>query len=160
MWCVARLRGVRFGQNGEAGFGRVHARACCVAMLVAIATVLGCGGGGASIQGNVTFDGQPVEKGSIVFEPADGLGQVAGGTIENGKYHLDSKSQLTPGPMIVRITAARSTGKKVPAGPPAPDGTMVDEIKQYIPKVYNEQSQLTAQIESSSKTQNFELQSQ
>lgn len=48
----------------------------------------GCGGGRANVEGQVTFDGQPVEQGTIVFEPVDGKGAAAGGTIQNGKYRL------------------------------------------------------------------------
>ncbi|QDU29758.1 hypothetical protein ETAA8_48730 [Anatilimnocola aggregata] len=128
--------------------------------LILLGSFLGCGSSATTVQGTVTFDGQPVEQGMIVFEPADGAGPVAGGPIQNGEYQIGSESNIAPGNMIVRIRAMRATGKKIPAGPPAPDGTMVDEIQQYIPHVYNDSSNLSAQVEEGSITQNFDLRSQ
>jgi len=121
---------------------------------------LGCGSNLATVEGNVTFDGQPVEQGSIVFEPADGVGQVAGGTIQNGKYRLASEAGVAPGKMIVRISAVKTTGQKVKAGPPAPPETMVDEVSQYIPAIYNEKSTLAIQVAAGNVIQDFELVSQ
>jgi hypothetical protein len=119
---------------------------------------IGCGGSNlATVQGNVTFDGKPVEQGLIVFEPADGAGPVAGGTIQNGKYRLASEGGVVPGKMIVRISAVRATGRKVEAGPPAPPGKMVDEVSPYIPAIYNEKSTLTIQVAAGTVTQHFEL---
>ncbi len=128
--------------------------------LIAFGMCLGCGSSLAIIQGNVTFDGQPIENGLIVFEPSDGIGPVAGGTIQNGKYKLGTEESVTPGNKIVRIRAMRATGKKVKAGPPAPDDAMVDEIQQYIPATYHEQSTLTAQVVAGNNTQDFDLRSQ
>jgi hypothetical protein len=128
--------------------------------LIALGFCIGCGGSLATVEGNVTFDGQPIEQGSIVFEPADGKGPVAGGNIQNGKYRLGPESKLAPGNKIVRISATRATGKKIPAGPPAPDNAMVDEVQQYIPANYNENSTLAVQLVPGNGTENFELRSQ
>ena len=59
--------------------------------------------------------------------------------------------------MLVRISAVRSTGKKIEAGPPEPPGTLVDEVKPYIPAMYNEQSTLSAQVTAGKVTQDFAL---
>jgi len=67
---------------------------------------------------------------------------------------------VTPGKKIVRITATRSTGKKIEAGPPEPAGTMVDEIVSFIPEIYNQKSTLTVEIAAGEATHNFELKSQ
>src|SRR5438876_9410259 len=107
-------------------------------VVAALGMCLGCSGNLATVEGNVTFDGQPVEKGSIIFEPADGVGPVAGGTIENGKYRLNWEEGLVPGKMIVRISAVRPTGRKIKAGPPGPPGKMGDEVRPYFPAIYNE----------------------
>ena len=128
--------------------------------LIAVGFCIGCGSGLATIEGNVTFDGQAIDQGVIVFEPTDGTGAVAGGNIQNGKYRLGPDSKLAPGSKIVRITAMRATGKKIKAGPPAPEDAMVDEVQQYIPSNYNDKSTLTARIVAGDGTQNFELQSQ
>lgn len=121
---------------------------------------LGCGGNLTTVEGNVTFDGQPVEQGSIVFEPADGVGPAVGGTIEHGKYQLGSEGGMVSGKKIVRISAVGSTGKKIEAGPPEPPGTLVDEVRQYIPSTYNENSTLAIDVAAGKVTHHFELLSQ
>ena len=62
-------------------------------VVVGLAACAGCGKGLATVEGNVTFDGQPVEKGTIVFEPADGVGPTGGGAIENGKYRITVETE-------------------------------------------------------------------
>ncbi|HOM16012.1 MAG TPA: hypothetical protein PK777_06925 [Thermoguttaceae bacterium] len=115
--------------------------------LVGLVLVCGCGSGLVTVEGQVTWEGKPVEEGNIVFEPADGQGPSAGGKIQNGQYRLAGPSALQPGDKIVRITATRKTGKKVEAGPPvAPPGTLVDEIESFIPAEYNAQSKLRCTI--------------
>jgi hypothetical protein len=121
---------------------------------------LGCGSQEHLLEGSVTYDGQPVDKGSITLEPADGVGPAAGGTIESGRFKVDSTSGLAPGEKIVRISAVRATGKKIEAGPPEPPGTKVDEVQQFIPAKYNDQSTLTVQFDGGHKTHDFELKSQ
>ena len=144
---------------------------CCALGLVAVwlAACVGCGKGLATVEGTVTFDGQPVDNGSIVFEPADGAGPTAGGKIEQGKYHLAGEGGVTAGKKIVRITAVRKTGRQVEGGlsgaegaggPSAPAGT-VDEIEHFIPAIYNQQSTLTCEVVAGEANEhNFELKSQ
>lgn len=108
--------------------------------------VAGCGGRQISVSGAVTFDGRPVEDGTLVFEPADGKGPTMGGRIEGGRYEVTGQAGVLPGKKIVRIRAVRKTGRRVPAGPPTPPGTMVDQVERYIPAIYNSESQLTVQL--------------
>jgi hypothetical protein len=127
-------------------------------VIAALGPCLGCGASNlAVVQGNVTFDGQLVEQGSITFEPADGVGPVTGGTIQNGKYRLGDEGGMVPGQKVVRIRAVRSTGRRIEAGPPLPPGTMVDEISPFIPAVYNEKSTLNVQVAAGEVTHHFEL---
>ena len=128
-------------------------------IVAALGMCLGCGSNRTTIEGAVTFDEQPVEQGSITFEPASGAGPSAGGTIHSGRYKIDAEG-VAPGEMIVRISAVRPTGKKIEAGPPQPPGTMVDEVRPYLPAMYNEQSTLRVQITAGKVTQDFALKSQ
>jgi hypothetical protein len=114
-----------------------------VLLCAVVLTGVGCGGGKIALKGEVTFDGQPVPEGSISFEPADGKGPVTGGVITAGAYRLEGEAGTTPGEKVVRITAVRKTGRKVPIG----EGTgLTDEIVPYIPSRYNSQSQLRVQV--------------
>src|SRR6266849_5263675 len=91
---------------------------------------VGCASGKIAVKGEVTFNGPPVPEGSITLEPADGKGPVSGGVITEGKYHLEGETGTTPGQKIVRITAVRKTGRKIPIG----EGSgMTEEILPYIP---------------------------
>ena len=130
-----------------------------VLIAAALPICLGCSSNETTIEGDVTYDGQPVERGSITFEPTSGEGPSAGGAIQNGRYAIDAAG-VTPGEMIVRISAIRSTGKKIAAGPPEPPGTMVDEVRPYIPAAYNEHSTLKAQVTAGKVSRDFALKSQ
>jgi hypothetical protein len=69
--------------------------------IAATVVVLGCGGDDSGLQsrykvsGTVTYKGQPVPKGSIVFEPTNPpmpAGRVANGSIANGSYSLTTST--------------------------------------------------------------------
>ena len=63
-----------------------------------------------SVSGNVTYNGQPLEKGSISFVPDSGAG--ATGTIEKGAYTLSTggnQDGALPGKYKVTITAKEDT---------------------------------------------------
>jgi len=98
------------------------------AMLLVTPCVSGCGGDGrVVISGNITLDGKPVEKGSITFQPEDGIGPGTGTEIKGGRYEITGVAAATLGRKKVTITAVRKTGKQIAAGMPFPPGTMIDE---------------------------------
>jgi hypothetical protein len=146
----------------------IHQRSTALAAfgtmtLVALA-IFGTGCKGNServpISGRVTMDGKPIEAGSINFEPIDKKGQSTGAVIVNGEYQITGKNSPIPGTKVVRISAGRKTGRRIPAGEPSPPDAMVDEIKQYIPAIYNSQSTLTCEVPSQgSKQIDFDLKS-
>jgi hypothetical protein len=133
---------------------------CWAAILLLGLLATGCGDGKVGVRGTVTFDGQPVQSGVISFEPADGRGPNTGGAITDGRFELSGPAEATPGLKIVRIRASRPTGRKIESGPPAPPGTLVDELKAYIPSQYNAKSTLTTEIVAGKVNEvSFDLQS-
>lgn len=80
-------------------------------VLLILGLLAGCGGGQATgdVSGTVSFDGKPVEMGSITFLPADGNGPSAGGSITDGKYAV---AKVPVGAAKVKISGALVTGKK------------------------------------------------
>jgi len=102
----------------------------------------GCGPRTFPITGAVTFDGEPVAAGTIVFEPADGRGPTAGGIVAAGRYEVAAP---TPGKKRVRIFATRSTGRMVPADP-VPNSPLVEETEPYIPDTYNARTTLECSV--------------
>lgn len=95
------------------------------------------------VEGGVTLDGQPLETGKILFNPQqEGLSSF--GEISGGKFALSGTDALSPGPYRVEIYGMKLTGKKVPsADDPA---TLVDETINIVPKRYNLQSTLSANL--------------
>lgn len=127
-------------------------------LLAALALVLAGCGGATSVAGKVTWDGKPVEKGTITFEPADGKGQSTGGAIEGGRYELKGATTPGPGKQIVRIRGMRKTGKSIKAGPPFPPEKMIEEEEEFLPAGYNVNSTLTAEISAGvANEKDFEL---
>jgi hypothetical protein len=66
------------------------------AALVALAALVGCGGGAESeVAGTVTLDGRPVGPGVVVFAPIDGTSNPADGAIQlDGSYFLKTSREM------------------------------------------------------------------
>lgn len=136
-------------------------------LAVILICCLGCGGSSgperANVSGQVTFNGQPVEKGVIAFVP-DGstVGPTSGAIIENGRYRTQSGGGPVLGSHRVEIVAHRP-GKKIEVagiggaatGPSAAGA--VQETEMYIPPEYNAKSMLTVSIKSGTNTHDFAL---
>lgn len=139
------------------------------AVAISISTLSGCGGKSgpqrSSVKGKVTFDGQPVADGSIVFLPAQGVtGPSAGGEIRDGVYDIAEAGGPVPGAHRVEITATRTEGTENVAGVDgatggASGGGSIPKVTMYIPPQYNLDSTLQADIKSGANTFDFELKS-
>jgi hypothetical protein len=119
--------------------------------LLAGLTLAGCGKGGPTrcqVTGSVTLDGQPVDGGEVLFIPSGGGGTPDACPIVNGAF----KGEVSPGSKRVEINATKDTGEVAPDGLP--------DYQNYIPKQYNVESTLTAEIkEGDSTPMNFALES-
>ena len=101
----------------------------CLAVVAGwVLLIAGCGPSMLTVEGTVTWDGTPVETGTISFLPADGKGPSFGGELKNGSYRVEAAEPAALGAKNVTITGVRKTGKMIEAGPPAPAGTMVEEL--------------------------------
>ena len=125
----------------EVAVGRCR-RARMLCGVLAMITV-GCGGDGrVPADGTVTWNGEPVEAGYIVFTPVDPTVTPEATQIHQGAFTL----RLLPGDKRVEIFADRAVGE--------PDPTMhIQRKEQYIPRRYNEETELTAQIRADSENQ-------
>jgi hypothetical protein len=126
-------------------------------LVVALATIAGCGAGTKvlDVEGTVTLDGKPLAEGDISFIPLDKTQGGEGGKIKDGKYRMNAK----PGTNRVEIRAVREVpGKKMPsaAGPGAPAEAVME---QAVGPDYNEKSKLQAEVEAGKTTHNFEVKS-
>ncbi|MDB5346703.1 MAG: hypothetical protein JWP89_5080 [Schlesneria sp.] len=149
----------------------VWLRRCFCAWMSAtsIMIVSGCGAKSgperANVSGEVTLDGQPVEKGVIAFVP-DGAtqGPTAGAAILGGKYATPPGSGPVLGTHRVEITAHRMAmvveGAGIGGGGVGPSGGVAMEKSQmYVPTQYNKNSTLTFEVKSGKNVQDFPLKS-
>lgn len=116
------------------------------AIAIFVAMSSGCAPAVRVVEGKVTLDGKALASGAIDFEPADKRGKPFGGDINEGSYRVEIPREGAVGNSIVRITSMRSTGRKVPAGPPAARGTMIDEIAEAVPTQFNTKSMLQVDL--------------
>lgn len=116
-----------------------------LAAAILVCMLAGCGSGPKgpalfAVKGAVTFDGTPVETGRIEFRKTDGDGRAYSGEIKNGTYNL----QCEAGKMSVSITASRIIPGKFDTSNPDDEPQPVGEM--YIPKKYNDKTELTAEV--------------
>ena len=123
-------------------------------LLLALTMFLGCGGSKfTEVSGNVTFDGQPVNKGSISFLPAEGRGPTAAAVIEQGRF----STRVATGRFKVQILAYRKIGERH-ANEGDPSTPMVDINEQILPEQYNSETTLTCEIKPGRQKVDFPLQ--
>ena len=120
-------------------------KSLCTFTLFACSMLLlaGCPGPAApenqTVTGTVTFDGEPVAEGEIVFRDTDGQTRSCGGQIVDGTYSFEA----SPGSKKVEITALRVVPGKMDTSNP---GQEVPLKEPYIPAKYNTESTLTAEV--------------
>jgi hypothetical protein len=129
-------------------------KVAAIAMCLAISS--GCAPEVRVVEGKVTLDGKSLASGAIDFEPADSRGRLFGGDIKEGSYRIEIPREYAIGKSVVRITSLQSTGRRVPAGPPAVAGAMIEEITEAVPAQYNTRSTLKVDL-SIASPHNFEL---
>jgi hypothetical protein len=123
-------------------------------VLVLILGLLGSGCGEGDelprepVWGTVTLDGKPMEKGTIQFtgvvQGGQGTPVQGGGMIEAGKYSIPRYPGLVPGEYQVAIYSGG--GGKPPIGKNGPVTGGAAPSKEMIPKKYNAQSKLKAEV--------------
>ena len=89
------------------------------------------------VSGHVSFGGEKVSNGEIVFIPTDKKIAPVAARIENGEYRL----KATPGAKRVEIRAAGIVG--------AIPGAIGPQYQDYIPAEFNSDSALSAEVQAS-----------
>jgi hypothetical protein len=132
---------------------------CCLGLCALLA---GCGGSKYSgdkrypLAGEVTFDGQPVDLGSISFIPAGGEGRGSGGVIQDGKYDVPEEKGATAGNYRVEIHWLKRTGRRLRD----PDtGEMYDERREALPDKLHAKSEVTVEVPLPENRYDFNLKS-
>ncbi len=132
------------------------ARRLLFAGALVLGLIVGCGGGPRSaVAGKVTYAGEKVDQGGIVFLPAEEGSALlkATGQIHAGHYQFDRQSGPQPGKYRVEITWRKKTGNKVPGE----GGHPRDELVPGIPAKFNTESQLFVDVKPGNNTFDFIL---
>jgi hypothetical protein len=95
---------------------------------------------GQVVTGTVTFQGKPLDQGSIQFQPAEGQSTFSGSSIDNGNYRLPPEFGLAPGKYTVRINSSEGS---VPTNS---TDVEVGVFTERIPAKYNSESTLSAEV--------------
>src|SRR5262249_40612492 len=133
--------------------GGFHMRRQAFLLVVALVVGLlgGCGSPTATVSGEVTVAGQPLEKGVISCIPADGNGGPVTASIENGKYQLVT----VPGKKVVQISAPVVVGQRPEHN--GPGAAMVEITEEGLPEKYNSKTELTFEAKSGSNTKDWPI---
>jgi hypothetical protein len=125
---------------------------CCLA-------VAGCDGvepSGYRVSGEVTFQGQPLDHGTINFSPTEDNtgGTVSGAGIKEGRYEVPAATGLQPGKYIVRITS----GEAQPLEEAAPGDSSRVVARERIPPEFNENSNQVIEVQAGGENKfNFQI---
>jgi hypothetical protein len=110
------------------------------------------------IAGRVTYKSQPVNYGSIQFEPLDMQRGVSSGAMigAGGKYQIPLSQGLPPGEYKVMISAPDRGQQEKVEGPPGDERTFA---REQIPKKFNVNSSLRVEVQQGRGSQevNFDL---
>lgn len=112
----------------------------------------GCGAGGASVSGTITYQGKPLPTGAVTFSGGENGSVTVSSPISNGKY---SMSEVPVGPVKISVTTP-------PPSPPPPPGTPAAAPPTEtipIPQKYAiaDQSGLTYTVKSGTQTHDINL---
>lgn len=132
---------------------------CCLGLGAVLA---GCGNSKYSgekrfpLAGEVTFEGEPIDVGSISFIPAEGKGRPSGGVITDGKYTVPEEKGANAGPHRVEIRWLKRTGKRLRD---AESGEMYDERREALPNKLHANSELSVEVPLPENRHDFKLKS-
>jgi len=120
-------------------------------LLLAELPCFGCGTKFSDVHGKVALLGTPIDKGTIAFVPAGGLGPTAAGRIKEGLYSVP----VLPGQYKVRISGFRKVGEhRASVDPNSPMKEISEEI---VPPRYNTATTLIREIKPGEQEEDFEL---
>jgi hypothetical protein len=100
------------------------------------------------VSGTVDFEGQPLQKGTIQFQPASQVdGTLAVGTITDGRFEIPAVAGPSPG----RDGVAIYNDDELPPAPaagemPGPPAAPKKKAAVPIPSRYNAKTELTAEV--------------
>ncbi len=130
---------------------------------ILISILIGCGGEKYPgdkrfpLTGSASYNGQPIDLGSLSLTPAGGDAKsVSGGVIQEGKYEIPEAKGPNAGTYRVELHWLKLTGKQLLDNT---TGEMYDERVEGLPAKFQQKSELTIEVPTPDNTYNFELKS-
>jgi hypothetical protein len=118
--------------------------------LACLSAALGCGEGKdphgrLPLRGSVTFQGKPLDAGTIEFLPSSpDVSLSARSLIRSGQYRIPREQGLPPGTYRVLISSPTADETAEPVGPP---GMKLPPLgRERIPPRYNRDSRETVEV--------------
>jgi len=128
-------------------------------LLMTVVFLIGCGSSTdrVPVSGVASYDGEPIENGTVELIPTDGTsGPATGSVIRGGRWEIAAdKGPMSGGTYLVRITGVRKTGRKF-VDRDRPNQTF-DVFSNYIPVGYNAQSTLKITISPDSRQNSIDF---
>lgn len=110
------------------------------------------------LAGSASYDGQPIDLGSLTLTPTAGEAKsFSGGVIQEGKYEIPEVKGPNAGTYRVEFHWLKLTGKQLLD---STTGEMYDERVEALPGRFHKKSELTVVVPAPDNTHNFELSSQ
>ncbi|MGC1273274.1 MAG: carboxypeptidase-like regulatory domain-containing protein [Planctomycetaceae bacterium] len=130
--------------------GAVLAATPTILLLGGLFSLSGCGAenelGRLPVSGTVLLDGEPLDSGTISFDPIDqATGTSGGATVTAGQFEIATERGLPPGIYRVRISAPTGGVAASDAEPPPP-GEPTETAKERIPASWNTESQEQVEV--------------
>lgn len=130
---------------------------CLLALTLTCCPSCTASNGRQAASGQVTIDGQPIEKGSIMFLPLDGKSIKTGGPIVNGRFDISAETGPVAGKHRVLVFWEKDTGKTYVD---RDSGDVYPVRKEGLPQIYHsENSPLQVEFSPNVKSYDFQLKS-
>jgi hypothetical protein len=132
---------------------------CCLGLCIIL---VGCSGAKYKgdkqypLAGEVTFEGEPIDVGSISFIPEGDKGRPSGGVITDGKFDVPEEKGANAGKHRVEIRWLKRTGRKLKD---AESGEMYDERREALSDKVHTNSELTVEVPLPENRYDFKLKS-
>ncbi len=127
-------------------------RAGRAAVLVAVILMAGCGKPtNGVVTGTITVDGAPAKSGSIAFFPVNRKSSTAGAEIVDGQY----TANVPLGTAKVEIRVPKVVGQKKLYD--TPDSPVQKILAESLPPKFNDETELTLDVEPGENLRDFPL---
>jgi hypothetical protein len=128
--------------------------AACTLSFFVCAGLMGCGDDKGTVQGTVTFDGQPVADGTVTFVKSEGGVAREGAVIKDGSF----QARVPPGKYKIEVNAQKIVSKKKQLGFDRKEEE-VNVTEELFPERYNTKTELSEEIKPGPNTVKLDLKS-